>query len=188
MILASLNEVLEKIAEIVNTCLGPLGSDGFTWSTIRDFLIQFCAILILFIVVRFFFWKPITKILEARRQSIDGALEEAVQMKAENAQMQTELNRQMSEAKASVKELMNRAQKESNLLREEIVRQAQEEAKNRLENLQIELQQERTKMNKQIKNEIIDIAFMAASKIVAKEVDKDKYLDVVEGILMEANE
>ncbi|UKI49094.1 MAG: hypothetical protein L6U99_09930 [Clostridium sp.] len=37
MILASLNETLENIADIVNKCLGPLGSDGFSFNTIRDF-------------------------------------------------------------------------------------------------------------------------------------------------------
>ncbi len=188
MILASLNETLENIADIVNKCLGPLGSDGFTFNTIRDFLIQICATIILFVVVRFFFWKPITNILEARRKNMDEQLEEAMQMKKDNAKLQLELDRQMSEAKEQIKELMDKAQKESNLLREEIINQAQKEARERLANLEVELEQEKSKYEKQIKKEIVDIAFLAASKIVSKEVDREKYLDVVDDLLKEAKE
>ena len=188
MILASLQEILENIADIVNQCLGPLGSEGFSWAIIRDFLIQICATLILFVVIKVFFWKPVTNILESRRKVIDEALEDAVKTKEENARIKLELDQQMLEAKNSIKALMDKAQKESNLLKEEIIRQAHDEANLRLKNLEVELEQERTKMNKQIKKEIVDIAFLAASKIIAKEVDKEKYLDVVDDILQGANE
>ena len=38
-------------------------------------------------------------------------------------------------------------------------------------------------MQKQIRSEIVDIAFAAAEKIVAKEIDQDKYMDVDDEIL-----
>ena len=41
-------------------------------------------------------------------------------------------------------------------------------------------------MAKDIKKEIVDIAFAAAEKIVAKEINQDKYLDIVDDILKEA--
>ena len=43
-------------------------------------------------------------------------------------------------------------------------------------------------MEKEIKQEIVDIAFATAEKIVAKEIDHDKYIDVVYEILKGANE
>ena len=43
-------------------------------------------------------------------------------------------------------------------------------------------------MSDQIKKEIVDIAFQAAEKIVAKEIDQSKYLDVVDDILKGVNE
>lgn len=42
-------------------------------------------------------------------------------------------------------------------------------------------------MEKEIRKEIVDIAFAAAEKIVAKEIDHDKYLDIVDDILKGAN-
>ena len=39
-----------------------------------------------------------------------------------------------------------------------------------------------------IRKEIVDVAFAAAEKIVSKEINQDKYLDLVDDILKGANE
>ena len=41
-------------------------------------------------------------------------------------------------------------------------------------------------MEADIKKEIVDIAFQAAEKIVAKEIDKEKYMDFINDFLEEA--
>ena len=51
--------------------------------------------------------------------------------------------------------------------------------------LEEELEQEKSKMANEIKQEIVEIAFAAAEKIVAKEIDQNKYLDIVDEILKE---
>ena len=89
----------------------------------------------------------------------------------------------LDKAKLDVKAMLDQAEKEANLKREEIVNSAKEEAKRRMENLEIELEQEKKNMEHDIKKEIVDIAFKAAEKIVQREIDQDKYLDVVEDIL-----
>ena len=57
-----------------------------------------------------------------------------------------------------------------------------------MENLKIELEQEKDSMEKEIRQQIVDIAFAAAEKIVSKEINQDKYLEVVDDILKGANE
>lgn len=178
-----MNEILEKIAEAVNSCLGPLKNLKITGSDVRDLLIQLIATILLFLVVRFFLWKPITHILETRRQAVDQALEDA-KMSKENAKaLETELADELAKAKASVQEVLAKAEKDGNLRREQIILEAKQEAKQRLENLELELEQEKNNMQKEIRKEIVDIAFAAAEKIVAKEIDQDKYRDIVDEIL-----
>ena len=94
----------------------------------------------------------------------------------------------MENAKSKVRELIEKAERDANLRRESIINDAKEEARRRLDNLEIELVQEKKKMEKEIKQEIVDIAFATAEKIVAKEIDHDKYIDVVDEILKGANE
>lgn len=183
-----ISEALESIVSTVEQALGPLAK-GFQigGSDVRDILIQLIATIILFLVVRFFLWKPITNILEKRRETIDKSLEEANTSKENAKQIEAELATELSLAKAQVKELLDKAEKDGNLRRETIINDAKEEARRRLNNLELELEQEKKKMEKEIRQEIVDIAFAAAEKIVAKEINHDKYLDIVDDILKEAN-
>lgn len=186
-------EALTKIRETIQGTLGPLYNtkeltvDRLTQYGI-DFGIQIGATIILFIVVAIFFWKPITKILEQRRQVIDKELTDAQRAKDNAIEIEAELNKQLTEAKQKVKEMLDKAEKDANLKREEIINQAKDEARRRMDNLKLELEQERKSMEADIRKEIVDVAFAAAEKIVSKEINQDKYLDVVDDILKGANE
>ena len=183
-----ISEALESIVSTVEQALGPLAT-GFKigGSDVRDILIQLISTILLFLVVRIFLWKPITNILEKRREAIDKSLEEANTSKENAKQIEAELATELSNAKAQVKQLLDKAEKDGNLRRESIINDAKEEARRRLNNLELELEQEKKKMEKEIRQEIVDIAFAAAEKIVAKEINHDKYLDIVDDILKEAN-
>ena len=186
-------EALEEISLKVNELLGPLADFNnlavySLLSFATDFGIQLCATIILFLVVRFFLWKPITNMLEKRREAIDKELEDARIAKENAIQIEANLQKEMENAKSKVRELIEKAERDANLRRESIINDAKEEARRRLDNLEIELVQEKKKMEKEIKQEIVDIAFATAEKIVAKEIDHDKYIDVVDEILKGANE
>ena len=148
-----------------------------------DFGIQICATVILFIIIRFFFWKPITKILESRREQIDKDLKAAEEAKANAIEIESNLQKELDEAKAKIKEMLDSAEKEANVRKETIINAAKDEAKRRLQNVEIELEEEKKSMEKEIRQEIVNIAFQAAEKIVQKEINQDKYLDIVDDIL-----
>ncbi len=152
-----------------------------------DFGIQIVSTILLFLAVRFFLWKPITRLLEARRDAIEKDYHEAELAKANAIETEAKLKEQYSEAQAKIKEILDNAEKEANIRRDEIINSAKEDALRRREALEQELSQERQSLEGQIRQEIVDIAFQAAEKIVGKEINQDKYLDVVDDILKGAN-
>jgi F-type H+-transporting ATPase subunit b len=186
----SIDSAITAIKAAIQGGLGPIALISNPQALLKafpaelaDLIIQLSATLILFIAIRFLFWKPITNILEARRAAIDKELEEAKIAKENAVQVEEELKYELDRAKAEIKEMLDQAEKEANLKREEIVNSAKEEARRRMDNLKIELEQEKKNMESDIKKEIVDVAFKAAEKIVSREIDQDKYLDVVEDIL-----
>ena len=184
---------LEAIKSTIQQALGPLANlNSLTASDFEqygiDFGIQLAATIILFIIVAIFFWKPITKILEQRREAIDKELEDAKAAKENAIEIESELRKERDDAKAEIKSKLDQAEKEANLKRDMIINQAREEAKRRMENLELEFEQEKKSMEADIRKEIVDIAFKAAEKIVAKEINQEKYLDVVDEILKGASE
>lgn len=183
----SLSDVLSDISEFVNDCLGPLGSNGTGTDAMigyaRDFIIQLIATLIIFLLVRFLVWKPITNMLEQRREAIDKELEEAKASNENSKAIELELQKQLADAQNEVKTIIDNAEMDANARREEIVNEAKAEAKRRLDNAKIEIEQEVKNKQKEIQNMIVTTAFDAASRILEKEVDKDKYLKVVNKII-----
>ena len=185
-----LGEAARSIQETIQEGLGPISllsdSEQLKANALNfaiDFGIQICATVLLFIIIRFFFWKPITKILEDRRSQIDKDLKDAEEKKANAIEIEANLQREMDEAKAKIKLMLDTAEKEANIKKETIINSAKEEAKRRLENVELELIEEKKSMEKEIRQEIVDIAFQAAEKIVQKEINQDKYIDIVDDIL-----
>ena len=151
------------------------------------FLLRSSSTIILFLVIRFLFWKPITKILESRRAAIDKELADAEEAKKNAFEVESEVQEELASAKQQVKDLLLKAEKDAGKRASEIIEAAQKEAQLRRNNLEAELEQERKSMEDDIKKEIVDIAFQAAEKIVGREVNRDKYFDVVDEILKGAN-
>lgn len=187
--MGNISEVMGDVAAAVSESLGPLGNGFiFTTANIMEIVIQLVATIILFLVVRFFFWKPITKILESRKDIIDKSLAEASESRENAKAIELELQTELDKSKQQIKALLSKAEKDANVRREQIITEAKDEAKRRLDNLETELNLEKSKMEKQIRQEIVDIAFDAAKKIVGREIDQKKYLDVVDDILKGAME
>ena len=180
-----INEAIQAIIDSIIEALGPITDSSQMGAYVRDILIQLCATILLFVVVRFFFWNKVTNFLEAKRQSVDSTLEEANKAKENALELEAKMVAEMDEAKAQIKKLLDDALKDGNIQREQIIAEAKAEAERRHKQLEEELQNEKASMANEIKQEIVNIAFQAAEKIVAKEIDQDKYIDIIDEILKE---
>ena len=175
--------ILADIADFVKGCLGPLGNDGNFKTWLRDFSIQLIATLLLFLAVRYFLWKPITEFLEERRNKMDKELVEAEEAKSNALKLEAELKRKYDDAKNQINLLLKQAEADGNLRREEIISEAKAEASRRLELAKEEIAREISQQENDIKNQITSIAFLAAEKIVGKEINREQYLDTVTKII-----
>lgn len=178
-----MDEILKDIAEFVEGCLGPLSNNGDISSWLRDFVIQLIATLLLFLVVRFFLWKPLTTFLESRREKMDKDLVEAEEAKTNAIKLEEELKTKYDLAKVEIQKLLKQAEAEGNLRKEEIIEEAKKEAARRLAAASEEIEREVAQQENNIKNQIISIAFLAAETIVGSEINREDYLETVTKII-----
>ena len=180
-----MEEILKGISEFVDGCLGPLGSGGeYGWPDwIRDFFIQILATLILFLIVRHFLWKPVTALLEARKNVIDKELIDAKEHRENAVKLEAELQIKYDECKAEIQRLLKQAEAQGNQRREEIIAAAKDEANRRIKRADEEIAFDISQQKNDIKNQIVEIAFLAAETIVGHEVDKTKYLSKINEII-----
>lgn len=178
-----MQKLLDEIAEFVNQCLGPLGSDGFSWNTIRDFIIQICATILLFIFVKHFFWNKVTDFLEAKQKIIDEAVTQSTESRDNALALEKEMKEKMAKAEDEVRLILSQAEATGNNIKESIVSEAKAEAKRRIDNASLEIENEILEKNDEIRRMIVDVAFSAAQKIISEEIDQSRYLEVVNQII-----
>jgi len=178
-----MNEVLKSISDFVDRCLGPLGTSGSGLEWLHAFLIQITATILLFIAVKYFLWKPINNFLESKKELVDKELSDAKKAKENAISYEESAKDNLEKAKEKVKEMIADAVKTSEARGDEIINDAKAEAKKRLDSANQQIELEIKKQKQDIKDAIVDVAFLAASKIVGKEVDKNKYLSLVEEII-----
>lgn len=132
-------------------------------------------VLILFVAVRIFLWKPIHRILDERQAQADAALTEAEQarIQAEElaAQHQQQLDSIARERTAALEAAHSQAQEES----EHILTAARTQAETIVQKAEQEAQRRKDEIMHQTQAEISDIILSAAAKVTGTGGDSGLY-------------
>lgn len=139
-----------------------------------DALAVFLAFVILLIVVFYFAYKPLKKLIQKRADYVDGKLRNAEQSekdalaKVEEAKLEVKNSHQ--EALAIVEQAKVDAEQERIRIKEK----GKEEADQEVKRAKLEIEQEIEKSKDEIHSQIVDVAFDASKKVLSREVkDKD---------------
>ena len=148
-----------------------------------EMLIQVLATLLLFIVVRYFFWESITNYLQSRKDLMNSEINEAQEKNKEATvlkdQAAAELQQVREEAKSINDDAKNRGEEE----RSKIVTKAKGEADKVMKNAKSEIESEVEKARANINDEIVNVATLMAEKIIKKEIDSDKHKDLIKEVV-----
>ena len=141
-------------------------------------------ILVLYVLMRKFLFKPVLGVIEKRRQLIEGQLEQARKAQEEadalRAQYQNSLASAQEQSRQMIQEARLRSQEES----EKIRMQAQQEAGNIVESGRRTVEMEREKTFKELESQIAELAVYTAEKVTA--VSQAEHADLYEQFLKEA--
>lgn len=181
------NLVNESLASSVPLISGLQGDAGFTADIIIEmvatFVIQLLIFVVLFLIVRFKFWNLVTGFVEQREKQVketlnerDKALEETETAKAEAAEVTTNSKKQAAEIIEQARAITTREVAT-------IKKEAFDEIEQEKIRAQEQLAREREMMEKEIKEEIIDVAFEMSKAIVEREIDRAKNQDIVDEAL-----
>ena len=138
------------------------------------FVVQLVSTFILVIILAKFLVKPVRKYIAARQAYIQNDLDEA-KVKNEQASINlTESDAKLKEARKVSKEMVETAKVTALNEIDRIIEETKEEVRLLKEKAKLDIESERKKMKEEFKNEVIEVALSAASKVVEREVnDKD---------------
>ena len=140
-------------------------------------------IIILFILLRIFLFKPINKMKNERTRTIQENLDSAEKAKKEAEELRQQYEGSVSDAKEEAKNIIMKAHDDAESERAAIIKKAHEEADKKVAEADKEIENERKKVLRQAQSEIADLAIEAASKIVGANVDDEKNRRLVDEFL-----
>ena len=154
-------------------------------STIIFAMINFA---ILVVGLKVFLYKPVCNMLDSRREEVINNLNSAEEAKLEAQKLKDEYAAQIQNARAEAQDIINQAAKIGEQTKADIVTEAREEASRLTAKAQAEIAREKTEALNEIRNEIADLAVLAASKVVGKTIDVADHQNMVDNFVKEVGE
>ncbi|RDY23569.1 ATP synthase F0 subunit B [Romboutsia maritimum] len=153
-----------------------------------ELLFQLVNTFLLFVVLKKLLFKPVLGIIEAREREIKANLDEGEKAKTEGLALKQEYEEKVSTAKTESQEIIKQATLRAEQKSEGILSTAKQEALNLKEKASKDVEQERQKVMNEIQTEISEIALLAASKVIEKDLDKSKHEELINNFIKEVGE
>lgn len=150
---------------------------NFIWSAVN--------LILLFILLKIFLFKPIGKIMDERTRAIQDDIDAAKKSKDEAEALKQEYAENISQAKEKAQEIIMKAHEDAESEKNAIIRKSQEEADQLIADAGVTIENERKRVLAQAQTQIADLAIEAASKIIGENLDDDKNRRLVDKFLSE---
>ncbi len=140
-------------------------------------------VIILFILLRIFLFKPVNKIMDERTRSIQNDIDSAKKSREEADTLKQQYEDDLSNAKEEAQRIIMKAHEEAETERAAMIQRSQEEADQIVADAGKTIENERKMVIRQAQTQIADLAIEAASKIIGENVDDEKNRRLVDEFL-----
>ena len=145
-------------------------------STLIATIINF---IILFAVLKYFFFEKVQAIIEERENLINEKLDYADEEADKARMMAIEHERMLKNAREEGKLITERHKQKAEKVYEEIVNEANQEAKIIIERAKVEINREKEKVEDNLKREAIELAIELSKKVIEKNIDEEKNRELI---------
>ena len=158
---------------------------GISWQGLVAQLINFGILLVLLYIIAY---KPIRRMLDERSEKVKASMEQAEQMKEVMARTEEQVKEELGAARTERQNILAQAEQVGQQLKEEAREQAKQDAEVIVAKARTEIGRERDEAIAELKREFVDLAIMAAEKVINETLDKEKHRKLIDEVLEQASE
>jgi F-type H+-transporting ATPase subunit b len=140
---------------------------------------------IVLLVLRRYAWKPILDAMEARERGIQRLIDDAEAARAEADALLQQYRKQLDESRAEGARILAEGKAAAERVREDMLARARSEAEAIVARTGHEIDLERQKAVAEIKEQAVELAISAASKVIEEDLDDERHRRLVEEYLKE---
>ena len=155
---------------------------------IWSILVSLANLLIMFLILKRFLFKPVQKMMAARKQQVDQIYQDAKENRDSAINMKQEYEARLATAREEADGLVRNAVQTAQRKGDAIVAEANSQASHLKQKAEQEIAQEKKQTLQDVRGEISDIAVSIASKVVEREVKKQDYDGFVDEFIKNVGE
>lgn len=137
------------------------------------FFAQILNFIILLFILAKFAYKPLMKVLDARRERVTNDLESAEKTRTEAEALKNQYSRQLSEARSEATAIVEKANKIGQKVHDDFVAQAQAEKEQLIVSAKQTIENEKQQALTEVRSQVITLATEIAGKVVDQKLNSE---------------
>lgn len=150
-----------------------------------EILVQVLSFLLLFWLLKVFFWKKFLKIMDDRKLKIAAEFEAVEKKKAEMEKLRLEFEDRLTASQRSADIKIQEAIREGRAITEEFKKKAELEAEKIIESAKNNAREEVIRAKEGLKDEIVGLVLGATERIIEEKVSEEKNKKMVQEFIKE---
>jgi F-type H+-transporting ATPase subunit b len=142
-------------------------------------------LLILTWILKKFLWKPVTNMLEKRKNEVDEIYQKAEDAKRVAEKDRLEYRAKLDGAEEEAEEIVRAATVRAEGLSESIIDDAKSRADDTLRRAEAEIELEKKRAMNELKDEISSISMQIAENVVGREMNEDDHRELIDSFIDE---
>ncbi len=143
-------------------------------------------ILVLFLLLKHFLFKPITEMMESRTAEIENNLKDAEDQKQKASELTAQYEEKLQGAHAEAAQIVSEARQRGQREYDAILKTAGQDAQKEQERARADMEREREEMLRGVQENVTELVLLTASKFSQKELDEESDRKLVDSFLSEA--
>lgn len=153
-----------------------------------DALAVFLAFVVLLLVVFFFAYKPVKKLIKKRGDYVEDKIKTAETREKESQKLLSDANEEVKAKRIEAMGIVEKAKEDANKERAAILEKAKEEKQAEIKRTREEIAQEIEASKDEIHREIVSVAIDASSKVLEREVKKEDNEKLIDSFIDDLKE
>lgn len=151
-------------------------------------LISLCNLLLLFLIIKKFLYKPVKRVLQERQSALEEQYASAEEAKKQAEESRVSWEEKLQGAQAEADTLLQKETERARRRSSQIVSEAREKADTIVREAETQAALEHKKVQADIKKEIVDVSALLAEKMLRREIQQEDHRDIIDSVISEIGE
>jgi F-type H+-transporting ATPase subunit b len=163
----------------------PANDPEHLYPHVEELIVGAVAFAVLFFFVARWVLPRLGKILEERRQKIQGSLEEAERAKQNADKLLADYQQKLRDAGSEAGRIIEESRKTAEQMRKDLLAKAEDESRQIVAKAQEEVRAERDRAVQSLRRELAEASVELAARVVGESLDKERHVRLVEQFIDE---